>query len=220
MREKFNKQLAQLYTEVKEMGMACEKAVETASKTVVEPLDSEEVQKELLDQVEQYENEINHKEHVIEGLCIRLLLHEQPVASDFRTVSAAHKMISDMERIGDQAYDIAELSKYISKCGYDSRLHLKELFTEVIAIVKKSVDSFIKNDLDTAISAIRDDDKVDFLFDKVKTELINMIKNDCDAELCIDLIMVAKYLERIGDHAVNIAEWVEYSITSNLEDSE
>lgn len=213
MRNRFNKQLEQLYTEVKEMGIFCEKAIETSAKTIINSSEDEDAQKERRSQVREYEEEINHKERSIEGLCMRLLLHEQPVASDLRTVSSAHKMISDMERIGDQACDIAELSQYISKCAIDSRLHLNELFTEVIAMVKKSVNSFIENDLNMAVNVMSDDDKVDFLFDKVKTELINMIKNDSDAELCIDLLMVAKYLERIGDHAVNVAEWVEYSIT-------
>ena len=219
MRNAYNKKLKELYNEVKEMGKVCEKAIEISSKTITDTFESEDTHEKLRNQVRQYEDEINHKQRVIEGLCIRLLLHEQPVASDLRTVSSAHIMISDMERIGDQAYDIAELSKYISRCTIDQRLHINELFSKVIAMVRKSVDSFINNDLETAISVTEDDDKVDFLFDKVKSELVNMIKNDCDAKLCIDLLMVAKYLERVGDHAVNIAEWVEYSITGNHKES-
>ena len=142
-----------------------------------------------------------------------LLLHQQPVASDLRTVSSALKLISDMERIGDQASDITELSGYIKNCDFNGKIHLKDMFKATIALVKKAVTSFSEKNLEMAQSAILDDDIIDNYFDKVKIELIQMIQSNTDAELCVDLLMVAKYLERIGDHSVNIAEWVVYSIT-------
>ena len=144
---------------------------------------------------------------------MRLLLHQQPVASDLRTVSSALKLISDMERIGDQASDITELSGYINNCKFNGKIHLKDMFKATIDLVKKAVTSFSEKNLEMAQSAILDDDIIDNYFDKVKIELIQMIQSNTDAELCVDLLMVAKYLERIGDHSVNIAEWVVYSIT-------
>lgn len=212
MRDKFAKQLDELYVSVKDMGILCEKAIEKAAKTILSNDDNEENFVNLVKEVDNYEKEVDQKEREIENLCMRLLLHQQPVASDLRTVSSALKLISDMERIGDQASDITELSKYIRNCSLHHKLHLNVMFSETISLVKKAVDSFSNHDLDKAKQAIEGDDKVDGLFNKVKNELINIIKEENDAELCIDLLMVAKYLERIGDHAVNIAEWVVYSI--------
>lgn len=212
MRDKFAKQLDELYISVKDMGILCEKAIEKAAKTILSNDDNEENYVNLVKEVDNYEKEVDQKEREVENLCMRLLLHQQPVASDLRTVSSALKLISDMERIGDQASDITELSKYIRNCSLHHKLHLNEMFSETISLVKKAVDSFSNHDLDKAKQAIEGDDKVDGLFNKVKNELISIIKEENDAELCIDLLMVAKYLERIGDHAVNIAEWVVYSI--------
>ncbi len=148
---------------------------------------------------------------------MRLLLQQQPVASDLRQVSSALKMISDMERIGDQASDIAEISSYISGNGADSRLHIRDMAEATIQMVTRSIDSFVKQDLDIAREVIQYDDVVDDLFCKVKQELIALLGQEPidkqTGEVCIDLLMVAKYFERIGDHATNIAEWVEYSIT-------
>lgn len=211
MRDNFNKQLEDLYSSVKYMGGLCEKAIENASQTVVG--DNSDKIKEYAKNVNFYEKEINHSEDYIEKLCMELLLHQQPVASDLRTVSSALKLISDMERIGDQASDIAELSGYINNCEFNGKIHLKDMFKATIDLVKKAVTSFSEKNLEMAQSAILDDDIIDNYFDKVKIELIQMIQSNTDAELCVDLLMVAKYLERIGDHSVNIAEWVVYSIT-------
>lgn len=211
MRDNFNKQLEDLYSSVKYMGGLCEKAIENASQTVVG--DNADKIKEYAKNVNFYEKEINHSEDYIEKLCMGLLLHQQPVASDLRTVSSALKLISDMERIGDQASDIAELSGYINNCEFNGKIHLKDMFKATIDLVKKAVTSFSEKNLEMAQSAILDDDIIDNYFDKVKIELIQMIQSNTDAELCVDLLMVAKYLERIGDHSVNIAEWVVYSIT-------
>lgn len=212
MRDNFAKQLDELYVSVKDMGILCEKAIEKSARTILSNDDSEENFLALVKEVDDCEKEVDQKEREVENLCMRLLLHQQPVATDLRTVSSALKLISDMERIGDQASDITELSKYIRNCSLHHKLHLSEMFSETISLVKKAVDSFSNHDLDKAKEAIEGDDKIDGLFNKVKSELVAIIKDDTDAELCIDLLMVAKYLERIGDHAVNIAEWVVYAI--------
>ena len=212
MRDNFAKQLDELYVSVKDMGILCEKAIEKAAKTILLNDKNEDNYVALVKEVDNYEKEVDRKEREVENLCMRLLLHQQPVATDLRTVSSALKLISDMERIGDQASDITELSKYIRNCSLHHKLHLSEMFSETISLVKKAVDSFSNHDLDKAKEAIEGDDKIDGLFNKVKSELVAIIKEDTDAELCIDLLMVAKYLERIGDHAVNIAEWVVYAI--------
>jgi len=145
---------------------------------------------------------------------MRLLLQQQPVAKDLRQVSSALKMISDMERIGDQASDIAEISAYVQGRQLESNLHIRDMAEATINMVSQSVDSYVKKDLKIAQEVIRYDDVVDDLFNKVKTELIRLIREDPDnGEFCIDMLMIAKYFERIGDHATNIAEWVEFSIT-------
>ncbi len=215
MRDKFNRQLQQLYLETKEMGEICISAIEGASKAVMNPPSNEEDFNTLCTQIKNYEEDIDHKERSIEGLCTRLMLHQQPVAGDLRTVTSAHKLISDMERIGDQALDITELAKVIHKSGVDSELHLNALFKEVISMVKLALSAFTHRELQTANKVINIDDEVDELFVKVKTELIDIIRNGGEGELALDILMVAKYLERIGDHAVNIANWVVYSITGN-----
>ena len=145
---------------------------------------------------------------------MRLLLQQQPVARDLRAISSALKMISDMERIGDQAGDIAEIMEHI--CDFDtrSRLHIQDMARAAIKMVTDAVDAFVKKDLELARSVMVYDDVVDDLFEQVKTELIGLIgENQENGGCCIDLLMIAKYLERIGDHATNIAEWVEFSIT-------
>ena len=149
---------------------------------------------------------------------MKLLLQQQPVARDLRVISSALKMISDMERIGDQASDIAEIAKFIKNSDVKSRIHIKDMAQSAIKMVTDSVESFVKKDLELARAVIQYDDRVDNLFDCVKDELVRLISEDrANGEFCIDLLMIAKYLERIGDHAVNIAEWVEYSITGTHE---
>ena len=145
---------------------------------------------------------------------MKLLMHQQPVATDFRLIASALKMISDMERIGDQAEDIAEISEYVHLSDLSSRVHITDMAEAVIHMVNNSIDSFVKKDLDIAYSVITMDDTVDEIFLKVKKELIEAVQNGHDdAESLIDILMIAKYFERIGDHAENIAEWVIYSIT-------
>lgn len=213
MREKFNKQLEDLYTSVRDMGILCEKAIDKAAQTIIPNGQSEETYKSLVKSVNSYEKEIDQKEREIENLCMRLLLHQQPVANDLRTVSSALKLISDMERNGDNASDITELSGYIRNCSETYKIHLSKMFSSTINLVNEAVSTFESKDLEKAKKVIKGDDEIDALFNKVKSNLIKMITEEIDPETCIDLLMVAKYLERIGDHAVNIAEWVVFSIT-------
>ena len=153
-------------------------------------------------------------ERDIETFCMRLLLQQQPVAKDLRAISSALKMISDMERIGDQAGDIAEIMAHLCDFDTQSRLHIQDMARAAVKMVTDAVDAFVKKDLELARSVMKYDDVVDDLFDQVKAELIGLIGEDQNnGECCIDLLMIAKYLERIGDHATNIAEWVEFSIT-------
>ena len=208
MRNKFARQLSQLNTELVTMGALCEEAIINAVKYLT---DNDENSKNMcLDA----DAQIDEKERDIETLCLKLILQQQPVAKDLRVVSAALKMISDMERIGDQASDIVEIAPYVSKKGTLGETHICEMAEAAIKMVSESVESFVKMNLDIAYLVIEHDNIVDDLFDKVKRELIKSItEGQDDAEALMDLLMIAKYFERIGDHAENIAEWVIYSIT-------
>lgn len=215
MRNRFEEQLGLLNVELIRMGALCEDAISYASRMLMG-------EKNMAEQVQRMEREIDQKERDIENLCMRLLLQQQPVARDLRVVSSALKMISDMERIGDQASDIAEICAYIPDTELESRLHIRDMAEATMSMVTQSIDSFVKKDLAIVSNVIRYDDVVDDLFCKVKEELIGLLgQGGADArmgEFCIDMLMVAKYFERIGDHAVNIAEWVEYSITGTHKD--
>lgn len=214
MRNKFEHQLEKLNHNLISMCNLCEQVIENSVEALFVDENDEERYREIAQVVYDTDKEIDNLEAEIESLCLRLLLQQQPVAGDLRRISAALKMISDLERIGDQASDITELTEYIRHCNMEHKLHLKEMSKVVIRMVKKSIDSFIDSNLDEAHTVMEMDNEVDALFSKVKSELISIIsKDDTDAELCIDLLMVSKYLERIADHAENIAEWVEYSIT-------
>lgn len=208
MRNKFEEQLERLHVELIQMGALCEDGISAAAEALLQ--NNPGLAQNAIDA----EREIDQKEREVENLCIKLLLQQQPVAKDLREISAALKMISDLERIGDQASDIAELVPYVH-LEEGTGLHIGDMARAVIRMVTDSVDSFVKRDLDLARAVYTADDKVDALFDQVKQELIGMIAKDASrGEQCMDLLMVAKYLERIGDHATNVAEWVEYSITN------
>ena len=210
MRNRFDEQLSQLNTELITMGALCEEAISGAAKYLI---DNDSALKE---KVIDTDKQIDRKERDIENLCLRLILHQQPVATDLRLISAALKMISDMERIGDQASDIAEIVKFVNKTNLRENVHIGDMARATIKMVTDSIDSFVKRDMDIAQSVILHDDTVDNLFLKIKGELISAIKDGTgDAEALIDLLMIAKYFERIGDHAVNIAEWVIFAITGN-----
>ncbi len=208
MRNRFDEQLERLNVELIRMGALCEDVISQAAKALETPTD------EFRQIVYDTDHEIDRKEREIESLCMRLLLQQQPVASDLRLISSALKMISDMERIGDQAADIAEMTAYLKDNGMDSQLHIAEMARATIQMVTGSVDSFVRRDLELARKVQADDDVVDALFNRVKKELVERIASDrSSGEDCIDLMMIAKYFERIGDHAVNIAEWVEFAAT-------
>lgn len=208
MRTKFEEQLNNLHVELVRMGAMCEEAISAACKALLEG------DMELAEAAKRAERDIDQKERAIENMCMRLLLQQQPVAKDLRLISSALKMISDMERIGDQAEDIAELTRFTQGRNLTAKLHIGDMARAAVAMVTDSVDSFVKKDLDLARKVMKDDDVVDDLFNQVKTELIALIAADASqGEMGLDLLMVAKYLERIGDHATNIAEWVEYSLT-------
>ena len=208
MRNKFDSQLEKLNLELITMGSLCEDAISASVKGFLDDDDA------LCRKAVETEDEINRKERDIESICMKLLLEQQPVARDLRVISSALKMISDMERIGDQAYDIAEIAKFVKNSNVKSKIHIKDMAAAATKMVTDSVESFVKKDVELARSVMAYDDKVDNLFNCVKDELVQLITEDkANGEFCIDLLMIAKYLERIGDHAVNIAEWVEYSIT-------
>ena len=161
------------------------------------------------------DQEVDQKEKEIENLCLKLLLQQQPVARDLRLISSALKMITDMERIGDQAADISEIAIYLSDEPFIKKLEtIPQMAEETIKMVSLSIDAFVKRDLDLADRVIEMDDIVDDLFMTVKKDLIELIHENRDTgEQALDLLMVVKYFERIGDHATNIAEWVRFSIT-------
>lgn len=211
MRVRYHDQLKRMYALMVEMGSLCQEAIGVSVKTLSE---KEEAARELEARVFAVDNEIDDLEREIETLCTKLLLLQQPVATDLRRITAALKMITDLERIGDQASDIAELSSFIRAAGDKDHGHLEQMAQETIRMVRESVDAFIRLDLDLAQSVIAYDDVVDGWFHRIKGELIEMIAADSRrGEEYLDILMVAKYLERIGDHATNLAEWVEYAVT-------
>lgn len=208
MRNRLDEQLELLNTELIRMGALCEDGISQAAKVLVT---RDEALRRAVDETEQ---EIDRKEREIEAICLRLLLQQQPVAKDLRLISAAMKMIADMERIGDQASDIAEMVEHIRAEVLPGSLHIAEMARAAVNMVTNSVDSFVRRDMDTARAVEKADDEVDALFNKVKSEIIALIaEKPEEGETCLDLLMVAKYFERIGDHAVNIAEWVVFSLT-------
>ena len=211
MRNRFDRQLCQLNDELIEMGELIEKAIEDTIKALV----SQDV--ELANAVINMDDEIDAKEKEIENLCLKLLLQQQPVAKDLRLISSALKMITDMERIGDHATDISEITIELSSQKYIKKLeHIQQMSKETMVMLVKSIEAFVNKDIDKARNVIEQDNIVDNLFITVKRELIGMIHENVDAgEQATDLLMVAKYLERIGDHATNISEWVIFSITGS-----
>lgn len=213
MREYFDIELANLNNQLIGMGTL----VESAIKNAVEIIANNSA--ELLDKAREQEELINTSERKIQNHCIRLLLHQAPVANDLREVSSALKMITDLERIGDQAIDIAEVSQYIkSRNNVINVTHIDEMANQASKMVTLAIDAFVKKDFDLAKKVGQSDDVIDELFDKVKKETVEIIQRDkALGEEAIDLMMIAKYLERIGDHAVNIAEWVAFSITGSRE---
>ena len=201
MRNRFDRELVQLNDELIEMGSLIEKAIEMAVTALVKQ-DAELAQKTVA-----MDTEIDNQERTIENLCLKLLLQQQPVARDLRVISAALKMITDMERIGDHATDISEITIQLADQQYI-------MAKEATVMLVKSIEAFVNKDIVLAGEVIGRDDRVDELFAEIKDELIDLIHQDTNnGAQAADFLMIAKYLERIGDHATNIAEWVIFSIT-------
>lgn len=214
MRSKFDEQLDLLNKELITMGAFCENAIELSANALTKG------KPELANTVFHLSAQIAEKEREIENRCLKLLLQQQPVAKDLRMVSSALKMVTDMARIGDQSADIAEIITLANIRSTDSTQVIYDMSVAVIKMVTDSIDAFVKKDMQMAKAVIDYDDVVDSFFDKVKKMLIDLFsKPETDGEYAIDLLMIAKYFERIGDHAVNIAKWVLFSITgTHMED--
>lgn len=212
MRSKFDEQLELLHKELITMGALCENAIALSAKAAAEgdPL--------LCASVPALSEKIDQKEREIEAMCLKLLLQQQPVATDLRDISSALKIITDMERIGHQSADIAEIIGMAHvKATEDSR-DVHAMAVAVIKMVTDSIDAFVKKDAGLAQAVIDYDDVVDGLFDMIRQQLASYLSGpEADGEYVVDLLMIAKYLERIGDHAVNIAKWVLFSITGTRE---
>ena len=213
MRNRFDEQLFELNKEIIEMGGMCEEMIASAAKALADG------DLELASQVIKNGGAVDQMEREIESRCMKLLLHQQPVARDLRLISSALKMITDMERIGDQAEDIAEIVKHLKGHTMEEVKLIQEMAKETIEMVISSVDAFVKKDLDLAKSVLIRDDVVDNYFLEAKRDIISLVaENPEKGEFALDILMIAKYLERIGDHATNIAEWVIYCITGMHEE--
>ena len=211
MRNLYQEQLWNLNQELIQMGTACEEIIALAAQSLT---DYTEDLKEKTDHVGAV---IDESERTVENICLKLLLRQQPVASDLRQISAAMKMITDMERIGDQAEDIVDLIPKMS--GTAEEEPLQKMAIAAQKMVTEAVDAYVKQDLALAKKVMGDDDIVDAYFNQVKSDIIAMIAaNPEDGEYALDLLMIAKYFERIGDHCTNIAEWVEFSLTGIREE--
>lgn len=214
MRNRFDRQLEQLNNELINMGSLIEEAIEMAITALIK----QDVKKAR--DVVEFDEEIDEKEREIESLCLKLLLQQQPVARDLRQISAALKMITDMERIGDHAADISEMTILMADKPYIRNIdHLQTMAKETMVMLVKSIEAYVEKNQEKAEKVIANDDVIDDLYDEIKMELIEAIQKDANnGEQATDLLMVAKYLERIGDHATNIVEWVIFSITGKHED--
>lgn len=208
MRHRFDEQLALLNRKMIEMGAECESIIALAAKALLDG-DTEKAEQACA----QGQN-IDRFEREIENICLKLLLQQQPVAKDLRVISAALKMITDMERIGDQAEDIAEIIVFLNGRTGEECHGIRKMAEATIKMVTDSIDAYVRRDVELSHAVCAYDDVVDGDFAEIKNTLISMIaENPADGEYALDLLMIAKYFERIGDHAVNIAEWVEFSVT-------
>ncbi|MBQ9130649.1 MAG: phosphate signaling complex protein PhoU [Clostridia bacterium] len=215
MRSRFDEQLSALREHVTEMGTLCEQII------VLSARELEEEDGKSVGQIRLMGREIDRMEGQIEAFCLKLLLRQQPVARDLRQISAALKLITDLERIGDQAEDIAELLPYLKGRRVDLCGELMGMFEAAAQMVSDSVDAYVKQDLALARRVMAEDDVVDGYFKRIRSDLITLIgKNKEEGEYALDLLMIAKYLERIGDHATNVAEWVIFSVTGVHETEE
>lgn len=213
MRIKFDEQLRQLNTEMIRMG----NMIETAIQSSIEAFFDQDV--ETAQQIIKDDEFVDQEQKTIENICFQLLIQQQPVARDLRAITAAMKMVTDMERIGDHAADISELTIMMAD-GSDivKGGHIRKMTSEVVYMLLQAIDAYVERDMEKAREVIEHDDIVDNLFVEVKADLIEIMQQNKDyAEYAADLLMVNKYLERIGDHATNIAEWVIFSIEGSPE---
>ena len=214
MRKQYNQQLEQLSAELIHMGEMIREAIGGAVSALLSRDD--EKAREII----AFDEEIDAQERLIEQLCMKLLLCQQPVASDLRMVSAALKMITDLERIGDHAADISEIELMLEGLPRLSNEHLREMATQTSVMLIRSLEAFVERDMEKAHWVVKQDDVVDNLFDTVKKDLIDVLSsNPENGEQALDLLMAAKYFERIGDHATNIAEWAHYAVTGTRTDA-
>lgn len=212
MRTRYDEQLSILNKELITMGALCEKAIADSAKALAQG------DARMAESVPDLSCQIDRKEREIEAMCLKLLLQQQPVATDLRVISSALKMITDMERIGKQSADIAEIIALANIKDTDDTDDIHDMAVAVMKMVTDSIDAFVEKDAAVAKAVIKYDDVADGLFDKIKKMIIvHLGRPEADSEYAIDLLMIAKYLERIGDHAVNIANWVLFSITGNKE---
>jgi phosphate transport system protein len=216
MRRKFDEQLTELNQALIEMATLAERAINDA----IEALVNQDV--DLAKQTSAFDEEINSKEKEVEALCLKLLLQQQPVASDLRLISSVLKIITDLERIGDHAEDISEISLHLVGKEFIKKLeHIPQMAAASTKMVKDAIDSFVSRDLVLATEVIASDDIVDDLFDLIKRELVDLMReNSNNSDQAIDFLMIAKYFERIGDHATNIAEWAVFTITGKYKDTQ
>lgn len=214
MRNRFDRQLEELHIELIEMGSMCEDVIRKTSKLL------QSGDAKVAKEIRKEDSNIDEQERLVESLCLKLLLQQQPVAKDLRKVSAALKMITDMERIGDQASDIAEIIETTDFSVPTNDVKLAKMAETTIAMVTESIDAYVKQDLELVREVIARDDEVDDLFLEVRQEIADDMVEAGDPMSSLDLLMIAKYFERIGDHATNIAEWVEFSITGTHKDAD
>jgi len=208
MRKNFNEQLQQLNNDLISMSAICETMIKQAAEALTDG------DQKLAEKIPPMDAEVNTLERDIETRCLKLLLQQQPVAGDLRLISTALKMITDLERIGDQAADIAEIIGYLGGRSCQNCAHIGEMAEATIKMMTESVDAYVKRDTELAQTVIAYDDVVDELFLKVRKALITLLSEQPDeGEYALDLLMIAKYFERIGDHATNLAEWAIYSVT-------
>ena len=214
MRNRFDRQLEELHVELIEMGSMCEDVIRKTSKLL------QSGDAKVAKEIRKEDSNIDEQERLVESLCLKLLLQQQPVAKDLRKVSAALKMITDMERIGDQASDIAEIIETTDFSVPTNDVKLAKMAETTIAMVTESIDAYVKQDLELVREVIARDDEVDDLFLEVRQEIADDMVEAGDPMSSLDLLMIAKYFERIGDHATNNAEWVEFSITGTHKDAD
>ena len=208
MRDFFQEQLNELKRELTIMGSSCEEIIDLASHALTD------MDEELVRKVNAIGAQIDESERTIENICLKILLRQQPIARDLRQISAAMKMITDMERIGDQAEDNVEIGPYMNAHPDEKFPMIREMAKAAQTMVTEAIDAYVKQDLALARKVMAHDDVVDNYFTRIKNGIIDMIAAEpSQGEYALDLLIIAKYFERIGDHCTNIAEWVEYSVT-------